>query len=80
MDYGAYYLSNATFAMQDGRGARSWIYQSCTEFSYFQTYAEDHPMRSRMLALNFYQKWCEDIFGQGIWPFVERKNIEFGGL
>jgi hypothetical protein len=30
VDYGAYYLKNATFAYENGGGARSWIYQSCT--------------------------------------------------
>jgi hypothetical protein len=30
VDYGAYYLKDPAFAFQDGRGARSWIYQSCT--------------------------------------------------
>ena len=30
VDYGSYYLSSAEFALEDGRGARSWYYQSCT--------------------------------------------------
>lgn len=42
---------------EDGRGARAWIYQSCTEFSYFQT-PSDHPMRSLQLDINFYKEWC----------------------
>lgn len=29
-DYGAYYLKDPVWAYEDGRGARSWIYQSCT--------------------------------------------------
>lgn len=37
-------------------------------------------MRSKLLSLSFYQKWCEDIFGSGSWPYVDRVNIEFGGL
>lgn len=80
VDYGAYYLKNATFAYEDGRGARSWIYQSCSQFSYFQTYAKDHPMRSKMLTIDFYRAWCEDIYGYGVWPYVGRVNNEFGGL
>ena len=32
-----------------------------------------------MLTLDFYRKWCEDIFGDGVWPFVKRVNNEFGG-
>lgn len=80
VDYGAYYLKNATFAYENGGGARSWIYQSCTEFSYFQTFSTSHPMRSKMLTIDFYRAWCEDIFGSGAWPYVKRVNNEFGGL
>lgn len=37
-------------------------------------------MRSRMLSIDFYRKWCEDSFGQGTWPYVKRVNNQFGGL
>lgn len=80
VDYGAYYLSSSTFALEDGRGARSWYYQSCTEFSYFQTYSLKHPMRSKMLTIDFYRTWCEDIYGKGTWPSVNRTNNEYGGI
>ena len=70
VDYGSYYLKDPLFALTDGRGARSWYYQSCTEFSYFQTYSDRHPMRSKLLTMGFYRKWCEDIFGVGTWPNV----------
>lgn len=80
VDYGAYYLKNASFAIEDGRGARAWIYQSCTQFSYFQTPSEKHPMRSLQLDLDFYKSWCADIFGPGVWPFVKRVNNQFGGV
>ena len=73
-DYGAYYLKDPVWAYEDGRGARSWIYQSCTEFSYFQTFSNQHPMRSKMLTIDFYRAWCEDIFGYGTWPYISRVN------
>ena len=37
-------------------------------------------MRSRMLTIDFYRKWCDDIFGSDTWPFVSRVNNELGGL
>lgn len=80
VDYGAYYLSSQDFALADGRGARSWYYQCCTEFSYFQTFSHNHPMRSKLLTIDFYRKWCEDIYGNNTWPDVDRTNNEFGGL
>ncbi len=33
-----------------------------------------------MLTIDFYRAWCEDIFGYGTWPYVNRVNNEFGGL
>lgn len=37
-------------------------------------------MRSKLLTIDFYRKWCEDIYGVGTWPNVARTNNEFGGL
>lgn len=37
-------------------------------------------MRSKMLTIDFYRAWCEDIFGYGTWPYISRVNNEFGGL
>ena len=79
-EYGAYYLKDPQFELDHGVGARPWYYQCCTEYSYFQTYAAQHPMRSRMLSIDFYRKWCEDIFGLGTWAYVNRVNNQFGGL
>ena len=79
-DYGAYYLSQPQLELDRRGGGRPWYYQSCTEFSYFQTFSEKHPMRSKMLTIDFYRKWCEDIYGMGTWPNVKDTNNEFGGL
>jgi hypothetical protein len=80
VDYGAHYLADPHFALENGNGARAWYYQCCTEFSYFQTYSESHPMRSKMLTIDFYRKWCEDIYGDSTWANVNRTNLEYGGL
>ena len=37
-------------------------------------------MRSHMITIDFYRKWCDDIFGNNTWPFVSRVNNELGGL
>ena len=37
-------------------------------------------MRSFLLTLDFFAEFCADAFGQGTYPKVERKNIEYGGL
>lgn len=79
-EYGSYYLKNVTFAIENGGGSRSWYYQSCTEYGYWQTVSDRHPMRSFKLNLDFYRKFCNDAFGNNQWPKVERKNIEYGAL
>jgi len=79
-DYGSYYLSNATFMAEQGGAGRSWAYQCCTELGYFQTYSDKHSMRSKLITIDFYRKWCEDLFGVGTWPSVGRTNEEYGGI
>ena len=37
-------------------------------------------MRSKLLTMDFYRKWCEDIYGKGVWASVNRTNNEYGGL
>ena len=37
-------------------------------------------MRSRLLTIDFYRKYCEDLFQPGLWPYVDRVNNQFGGL
>jgi hypothetical protein len=29
--------------------------------------------------LNFYRRFCQDIFGNDLWPKISRKNTETGG-
>ena len=65
---------------EEGSGSRSWLYQCCTEYGFWQTPSQKHPMRSFRLTLDFYRKVCGDVFGEGSWPKVERNNIEFGGF
>ena len=80
MEYGSYYVSNPQLALETSSGIRPWYYQCCTEFSYFQTFSEQHPMRSKMLTIDFYRKWCEDSYGTNIWASVNGTNLEYGGL
>jgi hypothetical protein len=79
-DYGSYYLSNASFAWETKGNARSWIFQSCTEFGWLQTFSDRHPMRSKLLTIEFYRKWCQDSFGPGVLPYIDRTNNEFGAF
>lgn len=37
-------------------------------------------MRSKLLDIAFYRKWCEDSFGPGVLPYIDRTNNEYGGF
>ncbi len=44
--------------------ARSWTYQYCTEFGFYQTPSKEHPMRSeKLLGEKYWVDYCNDIFG-----------------
>jgi hypothetical protein len=42
--------------------ARPWTYQYCTEYGWFQTPSQEHPMRSQMLQLSYWPDMCERSF------------------
>ncbi len=52
-------------AYQDGTGMRSWMYQSCTEFGYYQV-AYHNPAessRSQRITLDYHNQVCNHLFG-----------------
>ena len=77
-EYGAYFLKNDTVGAHTD--SRSWYYQSCSEYGFWQTPSDRHPLRSFKLSIDFYRKFCNEAFGNNLWPKVDRKNIEYGGL
>lgn len=77
--YGSYYLRNETVDIDNDM--RQWIYQTCTEVGFFQTYYPNKTlsMRSTKVTLDFYRNWCKDSFGADLWPNVEITNMRLGG-
>ena len=58
--------------------ARSWTYQYCTEFGWFQTPSHEHPLRSQnLLGLPYWLDYCNEIFGTKL--SIDRSKAEFGG-
>jgi hypothetical protein len=41
---------------------RPWTYQYCTEYGWFQTPSQVHPMRSEMLKLPYWYDMCSRVF------------------
>lgn len=56
------------------------MFQCCTEFGWWQTVSDVHPLRSKQIDINFYKKFCQNSFGINLWPDTDRKNTEYGGV
>ena len=41
---------------------RSWTYQTCAEYGWFQTPSEVHPLRSQLVKLEYYIDLCKRVF------------------
>ena len=54
--------------------SRAWMFQCCTEYGWWQTVSDVHPLRSKNINLDFYKKFCLESFGEDLWPDTERKN------
>ena len=50
--------------------ARPWTYQYCTEYGWFQTPSQLHPMRSEMLQLSYWPEMCMRCF-----PGLDMTNL-----
>ncbi|XP_046667606.1 putative serine protease K12H4.7 isoform X2 [Homalodisca vitripennis] len=77
-------LQNTTWeAAKDG--ARTWTYQTCTEFGYFQTAESNQSLFGQDFPVDFFIKQCADIFGKQftkelLVKAVQRSNTFYGGL
>jgi hypothetical protein len=56
------------------------MFQCCTEYGWWQTVSDVHALRSKAINIDFYRQFCKDSFGVALWPDVDRKNTEYGGL
>ncbi|XP_047028735.1 putative serine protease K12H4.7 [Helicoverpa zea] len=64
---------------------RSWYYQTCTEFGYFQTVESNKTMFGNILPVDYYYKNCKDLYGvefdeERVKQGVIKTNKIYGGL
>jgi len=67
---------------EDGVGIRSWTYQTCAEFGYFQTTDSPNQPFGDLVPVTFYTQMCSDIFGMdpnGIAANINQTNALYGG-
>jgi len=63
----------------DGVGPRSWTYQTCIEFGYFQTTDSPHQPFGDLVPLSYSTDMCKDIFGFNFFPDIKGTNEYYGG-
>jgi len=69
----------------EGVGWRQWIWQTCTEFGWYQTTNQESGVYGHTLPLEFMEQWCQDAFGpefthEMLEKSVAASNIEYGGF
>lgn len=78
-------LRNVTWSSEEAEGGRQWMYQTCTEFGFFQTSTARQNLFSETFDVNFFVKQCTDVFGPRynehlLNVSVNRTNILYGAL
>jgi len=58
------FLRKTTWSSENAGGARQWIYQTCTEFGYFQTTDSTQQVFGTSIPLDFYLQQCVDVYGK----------------
>ena len=43
---------------------RPWLWQTCTEFGWYQTTNQAEQLYGSSLPLEFFEQWCRDAFGE----------------
>lgn len=68
MDYDEYVKRYQTidFSEEEIVESRVWLYQTCTEFGWFQTSATKYQPFGTLYPIEYNYMKCEDIFGKGL--------------
>jgi len=67
----------------DGVGYRQWIWQTCTEFGWYQTTNQPSGLYGNTLDLPLFESWCRDAYGDNfshnlLELLVAATNVEYG--
>lgn len=63
--------------------SRPWLYQTCSEFGWYQTSGSPFQPFGTSFPVDFYTKFCTDLYDDTftnatIHGFIDRKNVIFG--
>ncbi|XP_068632840.1 putative serine protease F56F10.1 [Battus philenor] len=71
--------------LNNNDGARQWLYQTCTEFGFYQTSPAEAEVFGNYFTLDFFIQQCQEVFGTKFdRAFIENgakwSNEYYGGL
>ncbi|KAK3872567.1 hypothetical protein Pcinc_022357 [Petrolisthes cinctipes] len=77
-------LQATSWENNSGVGGRAWMYQTCTEFGYYQSSDSSNQPFGNEFPLEFFTRQCREIFGPRFTPelidnAVKRTNTVYGG-
>ncbi|KAB0797058.1 hypothetical protein PPYR_11119 [Photinus pyralis] len=78
-------LSQNSWSSNVSEGGRQWMYQTCTEFGFFQSSSQPPYIFGTDFPVEFYIQQCVDIFGEKynsafVDTNVQRTNTFYGAL
>ncbi|XP_031831625.1 putative serine protease K12H4.7 [Nomia melanderi] len=78
-------LRNVSWVSEEAEGGRQWMYQTCTEFGFFQSSTAQSNLFSDNFPVDFFIQQCIDVFGPRydiylLKSAVDRTNVLYGAL
>ncbi|XP_064615454.1 putative serine protease K12H4.7 [Liolophura sinensis] len=78
-------LKQVDWSSESAGGDRQWMFQTCTEFGFYQTSDSYAQPFGNDFPLSFFLQQCSDVFGSKFTETllkrgVERTNLNYGGI
>jgi len=69
---------------EDSAGDRAWVWQTCTEFGYYQSTDTPTNFYGQVINVDYYVRQCAEIYGANynnasVYAAVDRINAMYGG-
>lgn len=79
VEYGDYIdsMRKVDWESSAAEGGRQWLYQTCTEFGYYQSTDSNKQVFGKLFPLSFFVKQCTDIFGEHFNTTVANRGINW---
>ncbi|XP_066259153.1 putative serine protease K12H4.7 [Euwallacea similis] len=83
--YEEFVLSHQNTRLPSSSMSRQWLYQTCTEYGFFQTSSQTNPIFSSRFDVTFFTDLCADVFGAQFTPSftsaaIHATNVQYGGV